>query len=205
MDENEIIRIVADSYNEIAKKYDAWRIVDKFNDLLEKFVSYLPQGGSVLDAGIGSGIPSARFLLDAGMKVSGVDISDTMLDMAKKNVPEAVLYKKNIMEVDNTFPENTFDGIISVFTLFHIPRKLHADVFEKFTAILKPSGILMINNGTSDSEGFSDFFGSTMFWSNFNPEKTLQLVKDAELEIIFAESLIRGGERQFWIFAKKPQ
>ncbi|MBN2157430.1 MAG: class I SAM-dependent methyltransferase [Candidatus Lokiarchaeota archaeon] len=203
MSEYEIMNIVANSYNVMAENYEDWRITDKFNDLLQKFVEYLPEKGKILDAGVGSGVPSSRYFLDAGMQVIGIDISDTMLKLAKKNVPEAELRKMNILDVDTVFPEKYFDGIISVFTLFHIPRRFHGEVFKKFTRILKSGGTLLINSGTSGSEGFSNFFGSPMFWSNHSPKKTLKLVQDAGLQILFEGALIRGGEQQYWIYARK--
>lgn len=203
MDEHEIVKLVANSYDSMAEKYDSWRIIDKFNDLLEKFVSCLPKEGKILDAGIGSGIPSAKYLTDAGLKVTGIDISVIMLNMARRNVPEANLHKISITDVDKHFLKNTFDGIISVFTLFHIPRKLHGEIFKKFANILKQGGVLMINSGISESEGFNNFFDSPMFWSNYNPEKTLQLVREAGLHILYESELIRGGEQQYWVHAQK--
>ncbi|MGV9206423.1 MAG: class I SAM-dependent methyltransferase, partial [Promethearchaeia archaeon] len=168
---------------------------------LEKLVNYLPKHGKVLDAGSGSGEPVSKYLVDAGLEVIGVDLSDTMLKMARKNVPEATFLKQDLLNLE--FDEESFDGIISVFTLFHIPKKDHFSVFLKFYGLLKSGGILLINTGTHDSEGFSQFFGVPMFWSNYAPEKTLSFVKDAGFSIIFEDVLARGGEIQYWIFARK--
>ncbi len=207
MDEYQIINTVANSYDEIAPQYEKYfrssGIANKFNDLLARFVSFLPKGAKILDAGVGSGIPTSRFLIDNSMNVVGVDISDTMLKMASRNVPEAELHKIDISKLDYIFENETFDGIISVFTLFHIPRKIHGYIFKIFASLLKKNGILMINTGTTESDGFSDFFGNPMYWSNYRPEKTLELVKNTGLHVIFEDSLIRGGEKQYWICAQK--
>ena len=42
-----------------------------------------------------------------------------------------------------------------------------------------------------------------MFWSNYPPEKTLSLVKEAGFKILFDEVLDRGDELQYWVFARK--
>jgi cyclopropane fatty-acyl-phospholipid synthase-like methyltransferase len=207
MDENQIISIVADSYNTIAPAYEKYfrneRNASKFDDLLEKFVSYLPENAKILDAGVGGGIPTSKYLIKADMNVTGVDQSQTMLDIAKINVPEATLRNLDITQIEKNFDKHTFDGIVSVFTLFHIPRALHGEIFKQFSSILKKGGVLMINSGASNSEGFSDFFGKPMFWSSYSPEKTLNLVKNAGFDILYESTLIRGGETQYWIFAKK--
>jgi len=193
--------IVMNGYDKIASDYYKHRDLNKFDDLLENFVDLIPKKAQVLDAGCGAGIPASRFLVDKGLTVTGIDISDSMLEMARNNVPNAVFLKKDMKELD--FDENSFEGIISVYALFHIPKEDHSTIFEKFYDILKSGGILLINTSINESEGISNFFGVPMFWSNYNPKKTLELVKSVGFSIIFEGVLVRGGEYQYWIFAKK--
>ena len=198
---NEISNLIEQGYNKIAEDYYTHRDLNKFNSELETFSSLLPENASILDAGCGAGIPVAKFLDKKGFKIIGIDLSEKMLSLARNNVPNATFYKMDINEI--TFNENTFDGIISVYTLFHIPREKHQKIFNKFYEILKPDGTLMINIGIAESEGKSIFFGVPMFWSNFKPKTTLDLVKKAGFSIIFEGVLERGGELQYWIYGKK--
>ncbi|MFX0041063.1 MAG: class I SAM-dependent methyltransferase [Promethearchaeota archaeon] len=198
---NEISKLVEHGYNKIAEDYYNYRDINKFNNELEEFVSLLPHNAHVLDVGCGAGIPTAKFLIERGIKVTGIDLSDKMLNLARENVTKARFIKMDINNLD--FKENTFDGIISVYTLFHVPKKNHFEIFQEFFRILKPAGILMINTGVSESEGTSIFFGVPMFWSNFNPKTTLYLIKKTGFSIISEAILERGGEYQYWIFGKK--
>jgi ubiquinone/menaquinone biosynthesis C-methylase UbiE len=193
--------MVKRSYNKIAAYYYSHRDLNKFNGELDKLIDLLPRNGHVLDVGCGAGIPTGKYLVNRGLKVTGIDISDTMLEMARKNVPEADFINKDMNSLD--FNENSFDGIISVYALFHVPKNNHPNIFEQFFKILKPGGILLINTGTSESEGVSEFFGEPMFWSNYEPKKTLQIVKSVGFSILFEGVLVRGGEFQYWIYAKK--
>lgn len=124
-----------------------------------------------------------------------------MLNLARENVPNAKFVKMDMNKLE--FNENTFNGIVSVYTLFHVPREKLLEIFKQFFKVLKPEGILLINTGILESEGISNFFGVPMFWSNFGPKTTLNLVKEAGFSIISEAVLERGGEYQYWIFGKK--
>lgn len=196
-----IIETVKNSWNVIGSDYYQFRDLQKMNPELERFSSLVKSGGYVLDAGTGAGIPAAKFLVKKGFKVTGIDISEKMIEAAKKNVPEGEFKVKNILELD--FPDKTFDGIVCVYTLWHIPKEKHQEIFQNFKRMLKPGGILMINTGLRESNGLSLFFGQPMLWSNNNPKETLKQVNDLGMEIIMEGVLERGGEYQYWIFAKK--
>ncbi|MFX1315841.1 MAG: class I SAM-dependent methyltransferase [Promethearchaeota archaeon] len=198
---NEVQELVEKSYDKIAMEYYRHRDLNKFNSELDKFISLLSKNAIILDVGCGAGIPTAKYLFQKGINVIGIDISDVMLKMARENVPDGKFIKMDITNLQ--FDENSFDGIISVYTLFHVKKEQHHSVFKQFHKILKPGGILLINTGINDSEGISDFFGAPMFWSNHDPKITLNLVQKTGFSIIFEGILIRGGEFQYWIFGRK--
>jgi len=196
-----IFKTVEESYDKMGEQYHNFRDNEKFNNELKKFTELLPSSGRILDAGSGVGIPVSQFLVKKGFRVTGVDISKKMIDLAKKNVPEAIFYHRNILELD--FPNDSFDGIICVYTLWHIPRETHSSIVENFHRMLKDDGTLVLNTGVHESEGMSEFFGEPMLWSTNDPKKTLAFVKGLGFDIIFEGILTLGGEKQYWIFAKK--
>ncbi len=197
----DIFKTVEESYDRMGETYHNYRDNEKFKTELEKFAELLPHSGKILDAGCGVGMPVARFLAKRGFRVTGVDISKRMIELAKENVPEAEFYQRNILALD--FPNESFEGIICVYTLWHIPRVHHSSIIENFHRMLKDDGILVLNTGIHESEGMSEFFGEPMLWSTNDPKKTLAFVKEMEFDIIFEGVLTLGGERQYWIFAKK--
>jgi SAM-dependent methyltransferase len=54
----------------------------------EGFVSALPAGASVLDLGCGSGSPVARYLVECGLRVTGVDSSPTLISLCQQRLPD---------------------------------------------------------------------------------------------------------------------
>ena len=55
--------------------------------------------GTVLDLGCGGGI-TARMLTDRGYSVAGVDLSESLIEMARQKVPEATFHVGSFVEMD---------------------------------------------------------------------------------------------------------
>jgi ubiquinone/menaquinone biosynthesis C-methylase UbiE len=197
----DIFKTVEQSYDKMGEEYHAYRNNEKFNSQLEEFSKLLPDGGRVLDAGCGVGQPTAEFLAKRDFQVIGVDISNRMVELARRNVPNAEFKQANIAALE--FEDEYFDGIICVYTLWHIPRTKHPSIIQNFYRMLGDGGILVLNTGVYESEGMSRFFGHPMLWSTNDPKKTLSSVKESGFDVIFEGALNLGGETQYWVFAKK--
>lgn len=192
--------LVKEGYNKIAHKYTDTRTDCNLPEL-KYLISLLPENAKILDVGCGSGIPVTRFFVENGCSVTGVDISEEMLELAKQNVPKAEFFQYDMNDLD--FPENSFNCITAVYSLFHVPKEKHQTILEIFFQMLKPNGILFFCVGSKGGDWTDECLGSEMFWSNYPPEKTLSLVKEAGFKILFDEVLDRGDELQYWVFARK--
>src|SRR5215213_7058433 len=67
--------------------------------IMEVLDSSRIEGGLVVDLGCGSGL-LARELIDAGYKVLGIDISEAMIELSRKRVPEAEFRVGSLFEVE---------------------------------------------------------------------------------------------------------
>jgi ubiquinone/menaquinone biosynthesis C-methylase UbiE len=171
-------------------------------------MSFVKPGGHVLDAGCGTGV-IARYLVDNGFQITGIDISQRMLDLAKRRVPEATFEIGDMTALQ--FEDDSFDGILSSYAVFHVPRTEHLALFLDFRRILKKGGALLFSVGArpEPSDGvwkWDELQSVPMYWSSNGPEKTVELVKSAEFEIIFARSVETQTptetERHFWTLAR---
>ena len=195
---------VRKSYDKIASKYHAQR--DKYlsNRLLAKFSRLVPKGASVVDLGCGAGVPVVKFLVDKGYGVTGIDFSEGMLKLARKNVPKAKFVKMDMTKMK--FKPGSFDAAVSFYAIIHVPRQKHAKIYKNLRRILKPDGVVLVNASGWDEEGWEgyaqDYLGVPMFWSYYGPIQTLQLVKAAGFDVLWSKVLKLGGEKQFWVLAK---
>jgi SAM-dependent methyltransferase len=129
-----------------------------------------PAGGDVLDLGCGNGIPAAKWLSDNGFRVTGVDLSDTMVERARELVPEATFLRGDVTSVGEVdFDAAGFDAVVSFYTLIHIPLIDQPDVIARAARWLRPGGLFVATVGHTAWTGTeSDWLGcgAPMSWSH---------------------------------------
>ena len=193
-------KIVREGYNRIAKEYQADRHIFTRREELETFAGLLVKRARVLDIGCGAGVPVTHFLVERGFDVIGVDFSESMLELARENIPIAEYVKGSMTRLG--FEDNSFDGLTAFYSIIHVPRERHFSLFRDFHRILRPEGVMLVCMGPDDWEAVDQYYGMDMFWSHYSPEKTLQLVRDVGFQIIFGRYIRSGGETHYWILAK---
>ncbi len=182
-------QIVRDGYNRIARQYLATRSADSDDaQLLYDLLARLPRGARVLDAGCGAGVPITR-LLNEQCAVIGVDFSETQLTLARTLVPKAQLVCADIAAL--SFAHESFDAICSYYAIIHVPRDEHRQLLADFQRMLKPHGFTLLCMGNGDTSGGTeqDWLGAPMYWSHFDAETNLQLLRDAGFAIIWAQTV----------------
>jgi ubiquinone/menaquinone biosynthesis C-methylase UbiE len=185
---------LAELYIKEREKFDNWNEI-------RKFCSLLSPGAKVLDAGCGTGIPISEHLVQSGYDVVGVDLSSRMVSVAQKNVPKGRFRHQNMTEME--FASGSFDGLISCYAIFHIPREKHAALFRSFYDILKSPGVMLVSVGSCQWEEVDKYLGVDMFWSHHAPDVSESLIIDAGFEIEFGRDIESGGETHRWILTRK--
>lgn len=195
-------------YNELAETYAAGRHRFDITPILEEFARLLPLGARILDAGCGAGEPVARYFVDRGDAVTGIDVSERMLALARQQVPEATLQRMDLRVLK--FPPDSFDGLAAVYVVFHLPRAEHAALFAGFKRVLKPGGVLLLTlatreyTGQDEFDGEIEFLGRQLPYSHDCPEVALAKLGTAGLTVVSARLIEIGGETFYWVIARKP-
>ncbi len=94
-------------------------------------------GTKALDLCCGHGNVAAG-LVRAGARVTGLDFSPAMLDMARANVPEATFVEGDAMDLD--FDDASFDAVTIGFGMPHVPDPPR--VVAEARRVLRPGGRL---------------------------------------------------------------
>ncbi len=137
MKDRELFNLYASEFGE----YKAFADYEYIRILKLMGITSEPPGQKVLDIGCGSGVFSG-FLSDLGFEVVGIDISDGLIKVGKKN-----LANKNVKLIWGNFLEynfnEKFDIIFCADIIHHLIKNIE-QVVEKIDSLLKPGGKLYI-------------------------------------------------------------
>ena len=101
---------------------------------------------NVLDIGFGTGILTTR-LYNEGYKITGIDFSNNMIDIAKNKMPKAELINWDFTKgLPNEIINNNFDYIISTYAIHHLTDKNKAIFIESLLKLLNPNGKILIGD-----------------------------------------------------------
>lgn len=164
-----------DAYDGIADEFEAAR--DGFGErrFVDALIAPLPVPATVLDLGCGTGVPIARYLLESGHRVTGVDLSSEMLRRARRHVPDARLVRGDLRSV--RFRPGSFHAIVAWDSVFHVPRSEHETIYRRCRSWLRPEGRLLLSCGGSRWEGTSTMFGEEFFYSGHSPATARSLLE----------------------------
>jgi 2-polyprenyl-3-methyl-5-hydroxy-6-metoxy-1,4-benzoquinol methylase len=139
---------VADFYNKTATGWsEEWYREKKQNAILEKYFNCFAQGGTrhpkILDLGCGAGYDS-KILSKMGSRVVGVDFSEKLVKIAKKNVPNCKFFLGDM--TDKFDKLGKFDGILCLATIMHVDVTKMKQTFVNMSNALKKGGLLLISS-----------------------------------------------------------
>jgi len=196
-------------YDRFAQSYDAGRDAFNMDAVLEDFFSVLGSGsGALLDLGCGAGVPFDDAFVQRGWSVTGVDFSEPMLELARRNVPQMETLRLDMRSAD--FGAGSFQAAIAAYSLFHIPAEDQFTLLERIFGWLHPGGKLLFTYATreytgSDSfDGYKEFMGQRLFYSHRTPQELFARLDEIGFELLAEDYREIGGETFLWVTAGKP-
>lgn len=152
---------VIDLYSRRAREWDADRGRSLFERAwLDRFLDHVPAMGSVLDLGCGSGEPIARYLIEQGRKITGVDGSPGLIDLCRERFPGQDWIVADMRGLDL---ERVFDAVIAWHSAFHLTPAAQRALFAVYARHVTPGGVLMFTSGSRPGEEIGAWRGEPLY------------------------------------------
>ena len=198
------------AYNKNASKF-ASRFADfePYLNAMDDFIKLLKDNCSCLDLACGPGSFSSRIASRFnGAKITGIDISSSMIDLAKAAVPKGDFKCMNILEAE--FDDAQFDAVLLSFCIVHLNRDEAISIIEKSALFLKSGGLLYISFMEGKTDGFekTSFSDDDIYFHYHNENEIIQVIKDNSLRAVkrFSQDYAEADgsiTKDVFVFAEK--
>lgn len=175
---NSIIEI----YTRHAAAFDQGRSRALFEQpWLDRFRAAMPPRPRVLDLGCGSGEPIARYLVEHGCNVTGVDASKPLLGLAAARLPQ---HRWVYADMRSLRLGERFHGIIAWDSFFHLSASEQRRMFPIFADHAEVGAALMFTSGTEAGARVGEFQGEPLYHASLDEQEYQHLLADHRFEVL---------------------
>ncbi|MEA3045143.1 MAG: hypothetical protein QOH47_2981 [Sphingomonadales bacterium] len=164
---------------------------------LDRMLAAIPAGGSILDLGCGMGEPIARYLIEHGHAVTGVDSSPSLIALAHKRFPAHRWIVADMRALDLG---RRFDALIAWHSFFHLSPEDQRPMFARFAAHANRGAPLMFTSGWSHGEAIGAWQGEPLYHGSLDPTEYETLLAANGFAVI--ERVVRDpdcGSATVWL------
>lgn len=179
---SDLARSVIDIYRAHANEFDRNRTKSLMErPYLDAVINHIGEGRRILDLGCGSGEPIARYFIDAGYTVTGIDASPAMLAMCRDRFPGQTWIEGDMRDVELPM---TFDGVIAWDSFFHLSQVDQRLMIARFASWMNSGGVLLFTSGPEAGEAIGELYGHSLYHSSLSPEEYRVLLYDQGFEVL---------------------
>lgn len=152
---------IKDLYTRVAQNWDAQRsqaLMEK--KWLDKVLTRCPENPNILYLGCGSGAPIAKYLIERGARITGVDFAPTMIDLARTKFPDHEWMVADIRDV--SLPDQ-YDAIVNWSAMFHLMQEDQRAMFPTMKRHLTDKGCALITTGVIAGETYGEVAGEPVY------------------------------------------
>jgi trans-aconitate methyltransferase len=148
---------------------------------LDRFLALLPPDASVLDLGCGSGEPIARYFIENGCRVTGVDSSVSLVALCQQRFPD---HDWNVGDMRTTSLDRRFHAIIAWDSFFHLTHDDQRRMFPMFREHAAPGAALMFTSGPAHGEAIGQFQGEPLYHASLDAQEYRALLETCGFETV---------------------
>jgi SAM-dependent methyltransferase len=148
---------------------------------LDRFLALQPQNASVLDIGCGAGEPIARYLIERGCQVTGIDSSAALIGMCKERFPDQNWI---VSDMRSLSLDQRFDGILAWNSFFHLCPEDQRRMFPIFRRHAEPKAALMFTSGPSHGEAIGTYKGEPLYHGSLDGTEYRSLLDQNGFDVV---------------------
>jgi len=211
----DVFDLVRQVYNNRVNGYSAQKEVTSVDlDIFRQWIAVVSEhqrdaAGSVLELGCGSCSEVAERCRSNSIRYKGIDLSETQINWAKSQYNDqdeefaSCFEEAEMLEFCSKQASSSYLGVVSLFSIFHLPRARHVELFIHIKRILKKGAPLLFTIPPEPGEGLeAESLGGTQnFWSNFSVEWYELTLKELDFELVskYKENVsIFGSKETTW-------
>lgn len=204
------VRQTIETYDKIAPSYCKKTRLKKYLDWEEQYIKKLlsycstKKKPEILDVGCGDGRHCLLIDKNGGQSV-GIDLSENMIAEAREYFADGDFKVMNMTKLE--FADNSFDGIWSSGSIYHVTKKDVGNVFKEFRRVLKENGIVGINYKLGSGEGLEanpkSYGGSPRYFAYYSKSEMDSILSDFGFfglgALMYPEEVFGDNIIQVWL------
>ena len=139
------VEYVEKVYNRYSSVYDLifGKVFNSGRERAPQLLDLYP-GTRLLEVGVGTGL--AIPLLPRNINITGIDLSQKMLNQARKRMDDLEIQNVQLLKMDATklmFPDNSFDRVLAAYFISTVPDPV--GVISEMKRVCAPGGLSLIH------------------------------------------------------------
>lgn len=148
---------------------------------LDRFLAILPPKPSILDIGCGSAEPIARYFIENGCDVTGIDSSLSLIGMCKDRFSDQDWM---VADMRTLSLDRHFDGILAWNSFFHLCPDDQRQMFPIFRRHAGSKAALMFTSGPSLGEAIDTYQGEPLYHGSLDGDEYRSLLSQYGFDVV---------------------